>query len=50
MASKIVWSTQAEETFDKITDNLLENWSEAIAVKFVQQSFKNIDNKGASSS
>ncbi|MCB0840408.1 MAG: type II toxin-antitoxin system RelE/ParE family toxin [Bacteroidetes bacterium] len=43
MASKIVWSTQAEETFDKITDNLLEKWSEAIAVKFVQQAFKNID-------
>lgn len=43
MAASIIWSPRAEETFDEITDNLLERWSEKVVVKFVQQAFKAID-------
>ena len=43
MAKSIIWSPKAEETFDGITDDLLESWSEKGVRRFVQETFETID-------
>lgn len=43
MALSITWSPKAEETFDEITDDLLESWSEKVVRRFVQETFEAID-------
>ncbi|MEM6767424.1 MAG: type II toxin-antitoxin system RelE/ParE family toxin [Bacteroidota bacterium] len=43
MAISIIWSPKAEETFDGITDDLLESWSEKVVRRFVQETFETID-------
>lgn len=43
MALSVIWSPKAEETFDEITDDLLESWSEKVVRRFVQETFETID-------
>lgn len=43
MASEVIWSPKAEETFDKIIEYLQKNWTEKEVVNFANRTNKIIN-------
>lgn len=43
MAKKVIWSLNADQDFDSITEYLLENWPFSVSEKFVLDTYEVID-------
>lgn len=47
MAFEIIWSAEADNDFREIVFYIKENWSQAIAEKFVQRTFNKLERLAA---